>query len=181
VILAERSLRIGDMVKVDGFEGRVTDINTRYTLVRALSGRESIVPNEMLITQRVENSSLADPRVQVSTTLQVAYGTDLDVLLPRLAAAVREVPRVLGDPEPQAQLAGFGADGLNLSVGFWIGDPENGQGNVRSDVNLALLRSLNAQGVSIPFPQRVLHQVPPLNAPEPSEPPSSAAASGAPR
>ena len=65
VILAERSLRIGDMVKVDNFEGRVTDIKTRYTVVRALNGRESIVPNEMLITQRVENSSLADPKVAV--------------------------------------------------------------------------------------------------------------------
>jgi small-conductance mechanosensitive channel len=159
VILAERSLRIGDMVKVDGFEGRVTDINTRYTVIRALTGRESIVPNEMLITQRVENSSLADPKVQISTTLQVAYGTDLEALLPRLAEAVGEVPRVLADPAPLAQLAGFGADGLDLSVGFWIGDPENGQGNVRSAVNLALLRSLNAQGVSIPYPQRVVHQV----------------------
>jgi small-conductance mechanosensitive channel len=158
VILAEQSLRIGDMVKVDNFEGRVTDINTRYTVVRALNGRESIVPNEMLITQRVENSSLADPRVQVSTTLQVAYGTDLDALLPRLGAAVRAVPRVLADPEPLAQLAGFGADGLDLSVGFWIGDPENGQGNVRSEANLALLRTLNELGISIPFPQRVVHQ-----------------------
>ena len=55
VILAERSLRIGDMVKVDSFEGRITDISTRYTVIRALNGRESIVPNEMLITQRVEN------------------------------------------------------------------------------------------------------------------------------
>jgi small-conductance mechanosensitive channel len=158
VILAERSLRIGDMVKVDNFEGRVTDINTRYTVIRALNGRESIVPNEMLITQRVENSSLADPRVQVSTTLQVAYGSDLDTLLPRLGAAVRAVPRVLADPEPLAQLAGFGADGLDLSVGFWIGDPENGQGNVKSEVNLALLRTLNELGISIPFPQRVVHQ-----------------------
>ncbi|MES2957307.1 MAG: mechanosensitive ion channel domain-containing protein [Pseudomonadota bacterium] len=177
VILAERSLRIGDMVRVDNFEGRVTDINTRYTVIRALNGRESIVPNEMLITQRVENSSLADPQVQIATTLQVAYGTDLDALLPRLAAAVVAVPRVLKTPAPQAQLAGFGADGLDLSVGFWIGDPENGQGNVRSDVNLALLRSLDALGVSIPFPQRVLHQVSSVSEPPRSAPPSSAAAS----
>ena len=159
VILAERSLRIGDMVKVDNFEGRVTDINTRYTVIRALNGRESIVPNEMLITQRVENSSLTDPRVSISTELQVAYGTDLDALLPALANAVAGVPRVLSDPAPAVQLASFGADGLNLEVGFWIGDPANGQGNVRSDVNLMLLRTLNARGVSIPFPQRVLHQV----------------------
>ena len=160
VILAERSLRIGDMVKVDNFEGRVTDINTRYTVIRALNGRESIVPNEMLITQRIENSSLADPRVSISTELQVAYGTDLDALLPVLANAVAGVPRVLSDPAPAVQLASFGADGLNLEVGFWIGDPANGQGNVRSDVNLTLLRTLNARGVCIPFPQRVMHQVP---------------------
>jgi small-conductance mechanosensitive channel len=160
VILAERSLRIGDMVKVDNFEGRVTDINTRYTVIRALNGRESIVPNEMLITQRVENSSLADPQVSITTTLQVAYGTDLDALLPRLAAAVAAVPRVLAEPAPGVQLAGFGADGLDLAVMFWIDDPENGQGNVRSDVNLALLRTLNAAGVEIPFPQRVVHQPP---------------------
>ena len=158
VILAERSLRIGDMVKVDNFEGRVTDINTRYTVIRALNGRESIVPNEMLITQRIENSSLADPRVSISTELQVAYGTDLDALLPALVREVAGVPRVLSDPAPAVQLASFGADGLNLEVGFWIGDPANGQGNVRSDVNLVLLRTLNARGVSIPFPQRVMHQ-----------------------
>ena len=58
VILLERSLRIGDFVRVDGFEGRVTDIKTRYTLVRASNGSESVVPNELLLTQRVENLSL---------------------------------------------------------------------------------------------------------------------------
>ncbi|HEY9066728.1 MAG TPA: mechanosensitive ion channel domain-containing protein [Burkholderiaceae bacterium] len=157
VVLAERSLRIGDMVKVDGFEGRITDIRTRYTVIRALNGRESIVPNEILITQRVENSSLADPKVLLQTQVQVAYGTDVIALRPRLEAALREVPRVLGDPGPGIQLSEFGADGMTLTILFWIIDPENGQGNVRSDVNLAVLGVLNAQGVQIPFPQRVLH------------------------
>ena len=157
VVLAERSLRIGDMVKVDGFEGRITDIRTRYTVIRALNGRESIVPNEMLITQRVENSSLADPKVLLQTHVQVAYGTDVHSLRAKLEAAVREVPRVLADPGPAVQLAEFAADGMNLNVLFWILDPENGQGSVRSDVNLAVLALLNAEGVTIPFPQRVLH------------------------
>jgi small-conductance mechanosensitive channel len=157
VVLAERSLRIGDMVKVDGFEGRITDIRTRYTVIRALNGRESIVPNEMLITQRVENSSLADPKVLLQTQVQVAYGTDVHTLRGKIEAAVREVPRVLSDPAPAVQLAEFAADGMNLNVLFWILDPENGQGSVRSDVNLAVLALLNAEGVTIPFPQRVLH------------------------
>ena len=156
VILAERSLRIGDMVKVDGFEGRISDIKTRYTVVRALNGRESIVPNEMLITQRVENSSLADPKVAIATTVQVAYGTELARLMPLLSSAVAAVPRVIDEPAPAVFLSQFAADGLELSISFWIADPANGQNNVRSDVNLAILRTLDAAGVAIPFPQRVV-------------------------
>ena len=161
VILAERSLRIGDMVKVDNFEGRITDIRTRYTVIRALNGREAIVPNEMLITQRVENSSLADPRVLVTTQVQVAYGTDVPALQPLIEAAVARVDRVLADPAPKVQLVAFAADGLELLVNFWIVDPENGQGNVRSEVNLALLAVLGAHGIEIPYPQRVLRRTPP--------------------
>jgi small-conductance mechanosensitive channel len=158
VILAERSMRIGDMVKVDGFEGRITDISTRYTVIRALNGREAIVPNEMMITQRVENSSLADPRVLMTTTVQVAYGSDLDALMPALAQAVSQVARVVPDPAPAVLLSNFAADGLELAVTFWIADSENGQGNVRSAVNLAILRTLTRAGVEIPFPQRVVRQ-----------------------
>ena len=158
VILAERSMRIGDMVKVDGFEGRITDISTRYTVIRALNGREAIVPNEMMITHRVENSSLADRKVAMNTVVQVAYGSDLASLMPRLVAAVAAVPRVIADPAPGVMLTAFASDGLELTVAFWIGDPENGQTNVRSDVNLAILRLLNEARVEIPFPQRVLRQ-----------------------
>jgi len=167
VVLAERALRIGDLVKVDGFEGHITDIKTRYTVIRALSGRESIVPNEMMITQRVENLSLADPNVLISTVVQVAYGTDLETLMPELVAVARRVPRVLSDPGPGVQLSAFAADGLELTLSFWIADPQNGQGNVRSAVNLALLQALNARGVEIPFPQRVVHTLPAAPAPQP--------------
>ncbi len=167
VILAERSVRIGDMVKVDGFEGRITDIRTRYTVIRSLGGRESILPNEMLITQRVENSSLADPRVALSTTVQIAYGSDVPALQPKLEQAMGRVSRVIDDPAPAVQLSAFAADGLELTLQFWIRDPENGQGNVRSDVNLAVLAVLDAEGIQIPFPQRVMHTLP-----APAGPPS---------
>jgi small-conductance mechanosensitive channel len=158
VILAERSLRIGDTVKVDNFEGRITDIHTRYTVVRALNGRESIVPNDLLVTQRIENASLADPLVAVTTQINVGYGTDVAALMPLLSTAVAAVPRVLAEPAPGVMLTNFGADGIELTVAFWIGDPQAGLNNVRSDVNLALLRCLREQGVEIPFPQRVVHQ-----------------------
>lgn len=159
VILAERSLRIGDMVRVDNFEGRISDIKTRYTVIRALGGREAVVPNETLITTRVENLSLTDPSVLLSTVVQVAYGTDVESLMPLMVERVLQVPRVQADPAPSVQLSNFAADGLELTVFFWIADPENGQGGPRSDVNLALLRLLNERGVEIPFPQRVVRSV----------------------
>ena len=107
VILAERSIRIGDMVKVDNFEGRISDIRTRYTVIRSLNGREAIIPNETLITTRVENSSLADPNVLIQTTVPVAYGTDVRKLQPLLQAAAAAVPRVVAKPAPSVQMAAF--------------------------------------------------------------------------
>jgi small-conductance mechanosensitive channel len=159
MILAERSLRIGDMVKIDNFEGRISDIKTRYTVIRALGGREAIVPNETLITNRVENLSLADPQVLVSTVVQVAYGTDLDALFPQLIDAIKQVRRVLSDPGPSVNLSNFAPDGLELTCSFWISDPHNGQGGVKSEVNLAILRLLNQLGIEIPYPQRVVRMV----------------------
>jgi small-conductance mechanosensitive channel len=157
VILAERSLRIGDTVRVDNFEGRITDINTRYTVIRAGNGRESIVPNEMLITQRVENASLTDSDLLLSTVVQVAYGTDLQTVFPALISAIQSVPRVLSTPAPAVQLSNFSADGLELTLLYWIGDPENGAGSARSAVNLAVLDCLQRLSIEIPYPQRVVH------------------------
>ena len=156
VILAERSVRIGDNVRVDGFEGRITDITGRYTVIRSPGGRESIVPNEMLISQRVENLSLADPRVWQSTVVSVGYDSDVDLVMRLLCEAAYASPRVLKEPGPSAALSAFGADGLEFTLGFWIVDPENGTLSLRSDINLAILRALRAHGIDIPFPQRVV-------------------------
>lgn len=157
VILAERSMRIGDFVRVDGFEGVITEINARYTVVRSQSGRESIVPNEMLITSRVENLSLADANVHQTTTVTVAYGSPVELVMSLLLQAALAQPRVLRDPEPSVQLAAFGADGLEFVVAYWINDLPNGQGNLRSDINLAILQALQQNAIEIPYPQRVVH------------------------
>ena len=157
VILAERSLRIGDTVRVDGFEGTVMDIKTRYTLIRSLTGRESIVPNEKLITERIENLSLADPRILLTCDVTVGYDSDVDLVQQILVEAAAATPRVLADPAPGARLARFGADGLEFTLLFWIADPANGQLNVRSDINLRILQALRDAGIDIPYPQRVVH------------------------
>lgn len=157
VILAERSIRIGDNVRVDNFEGRITAINGRYTLIQSTSGREAIVPNEMLITSRVENLSLADTRVWLSTVISVGYDSDVDLVMRLLKDAALACPRVLREPAPGAALSAFGADGLEFTLGFWIADPENGALGLRSQINVAILQALRAHGIDIPYPQRVVH------------------------
>ena len=162
VMLAERSVRIGDNVRVDTFEGRITDIRARYTVVRALSGRESIVPNEMFMANRIENLSLADSQVLQATVVSVGYDSDVDLVMRLLTAAASEQERVLHDPGPGVNLTNFGPDGLEFTLNYWMIDPENGQQNLRSLVNLAVLRALRANDIKIPFPQRVMHASAPL-------------------
>jgi small-conductance mechanosensitive channel len=157
VILGERSVRIGDTVRVDGFEGAVTDIRGRYTVLRAATGVESIVPNELLIIGRVENLSLADTRVWLSSAVTVGYDSDVDLVMTLLEEAAATEPRVMQDPPPRAALQSFGPDGLDFVLGFWIADLPNGRLNVTSAVNVAVLRALRAHRIDIPYPQRVLH------------------------
>jgi small-conductance mechanosensitive channel len=157
VILAERSVRIGDSIRVDTFEGRITDIKARYTVVRAPSGRESIVPNEMFIINRIENLSLTDTRVLQSTVVSVGYDSDAALVMRLLIEAATAQERVLADPEPGANLTNFGADGLEFTLNYWIADPENGLQNLRSLINLQILQSLREHHIDIPYPQRVVH------------------------
>jgi small-conductance mechanosensitive channel len=158
VILAERSMRIGDSVRVDNFEGVITQINARYTVVRSLTGRESIVPNEMLITNRIENLSLVDSKIFQTTVVSVAYDSDVELVRGLLIEATKAQERVLVEPGPSVYLSAFGADGLEFTVGYWLGDPENGQLQLRSSINIAILAALRQNHIEIPFPQRVIHQ-----------------------
>ncbi len=159
VILTERSLRIGDSVLVDNFAGVVTEINARYTVIRSLTGRESIVPNELIITNRVENHSLADKKVWQSTVVSVGYESDVTLVMGLLKQAAVNHERVLRDPSPSVTLSNFGADGLEFTVGYWIADPENGSSNLKSLINLDILQMLREHQIDIPYPQRVVHQI----------------------
>jgi small-conductance mechanosensitive channel len=156
VILLERSIRIGDNVRVDGFVGRITDIKTRYTLVKAGNGRESIVPNETLISNRVENLSLSDLQFNLSTNIVVGYDSDVGQVQAILCGAAVAQSRVLKDPAPVAFLLNFTPDGLEFSLNFCIADPDKGTDNVRSAVNIAILDGLRCADIAVARPRRAL-------------------------
>ncbi len=154
IILIDRSLRLGDTINVSGLTGKVTQIRTRYTVVRGLDGIETLIPNEKLITDVVQNQSSYLTRGYAKVAVQIAYTTDVEQAMTLLARAAEGVERVLDDPAPTPYLASFGADGINLELGFWIAEAANGTSGVRSTVNLNIWRLFDEHGISIPFAQR---------------------------
>ncbi|WP_075643539.1 mechanosensitive ion channel family protein [Paraburkholderia ginsengiterrae] len=154
IILIDRSLRIGDTINVSGLQGMVTQIRTRYTVVRGLDGIETLIPNEKLITDVVQNQSSYLTRGFSKLAVQVAYTSNVEQAMALLAQAAEGVPRVLQEPAPTPYLASFGADGINLELGFWIEDAAKGTSGVRSAVNRNIWRLFSEHDISIPFAQR---------------------------
>jgi len=162
IILLDRSIRIGNLIQLDAnTNGAVSQITTRYTVLRNGNGIEFIVPNETLVSSIVQNQTYSDNRVRVATTVGVAYGTDLEAAMEVLRGVAGAHPRVLKEPPPGVALVQFADSSINLELGFWIGDPEAGAGNVRSEINLALWRAFQEKGIQIPFPQREVRMLSP--------------------
>ena len=156
VILLDRSVRLGDLVTVGDRYGTVTKVTSRYVVVRGLDAVEAIVPNETMVTTTVLNHSLSARDARVAIQIQVAYGTDLERALAVLIEVARANPRVetADDRAPAAFVLRFAESGIDLELGVWIRDPENGQLNLRSDLNLAIWKAFQQNGIGVPFPQR---------------------------
>jgi small-conductance mechanosensitive channel len=154
IILLDRSIRIGNIVQVGTDVGQVTQITTRYTVLSHPAGTEFIVPNETLISTTVQNQTYSNSQLRLSTAVSVAYGSDLELVSRLLIESALAQPRVLAAPPPRVFLTMFADSGINLELGFWIADPDAGKMNVVSDINFAIWRAFQANGVQIPFPQR---------------------------
>jgi len=156
IILLDRSVQLGDMITADNFHGKLTQITTRYVVVRSPDGREAIIPNETLITQTVINHTHTDATVRLATQVQIDYAADIEQAMRLMVDVARRHPRVLVEPPPAALLNKFAESGIDLELGFWINDPENGSGNVRSDINVEIYRAFAAAGVGIATPHMIV-------------------------
>jgi small-conductance mechanosensitive channel len=154
IILLDRSIRIGNIIQVGSDAGEVTQITTRYTVLKHPGGSEYIVPNETLISTTVQNQTYSNTKLRLATTVGVAYDTDLDLASRLMTDVATAHPRALEEPAPKVFLSLFGESCINLELGFWISDPEEGKGNIVSDINFAVWRAFKENGIVIPFPQR---------------------------
>ena len=178
-ILLDRSIRLGDMITVDNRFGIVSRVTSRYTVVRSLDGIEAIVPNDTLATTTVINHTSSSKNTRVALPIQVSYDSDLELALKLSAQAACDEPRALKGPNrPEAFVVRFAENGIEIELGLWINDPENGQLGLRSAINRRIWTLFRANGIRIPLPQRefrpagnVAADVPPTaGLPAPREP-----------
>ncbi len=157
-LLADKSIKPGDAIEIDGTFGWVTGMQSRYVSIRTRDGTELLIPNDHFIVNGVVNWSKSDRIVRLHAPFGVTYATrDLKAVQSLAEQAALTVDRVVSDRKPVCNVMEFGDSSVNLDLRFWIKDPENGQANVRSEVYLALWDALHEAGVEIPFPQRDIY------------------------
>ena len=157
-LLADKSIKPGDAISVDGQFGWVTGMQARYVSIRTRDGTEMLLPNDHFINNGVTNWSKSDHIVRMHAPFGVSYNTrDLKKVQSLAIEAAKTVNRVVSERDPVCNVMEFGDSSVNFDLRFWIRDPQNGQANVRSDVYLAIWDRLHEEGIEIPFPQMDLH------------------------
>jgi len=157
-LLADKSIKPGDALEVDGQFGWVTGMQSRYVSMRTRDGTEHLIPNEHFIANGVINWSKSDRVVRQHAPFGVSYDTlDLERVQQLAIEAAKTVDRVVSDKDPVCNLVEYGDSSVNFDLRFWICDPENGLSNVRSDVYIAIWKSFHENEIEFPYPQIDIH------------------------
>lgn len=157
ILLLDRSIKPGDVIELEETFGWVTSLGARYVALSTRDGKEWLIPNEDLITQRVINWTYLNNRLRLPLKFGVSYHSDVRRAMEVAVEAAASVERVLTDPAPVCRLVGFGDSSVDFELRVWIHDAQAGVVNVRSEVFLELWDRFRAEGIEIPYPQRDLH------------------------
>jgi len=159
IILLDRSIHLGDVLTVDNRNGSVSKLTGRYVVLKSGDGTEAIIPNDTLISSTVVNHSYSNREMRIAITVQVDYASDVEQVMALMLDVARQHERVLKEPPPMAYLKNFADNGIDLELGVWIDDPEEGQLNLKSDLNRAIWQMFRRENIQIPYPQREIRMV----------------------
>ncbi len=157
ILLLDKSIKPGDTIGVSGTFGWIQSLGARYVSVITRDGIEHLIPNEELITTRVENWSYSNELVRQRIPVGISYRADVRRAIELCIAAAAESKRVVSNPSPNCLLKGFGDSSVELEIRYWVLDPQNGLSNLKSEILLGVWDRFHENGVEIPFPQRDLH------------------------
>ncbi len=157
LLLMDKSVKPGDVIAIGTTYGSINSLGARYVSVMTRDGTEHLIPNEELITQRVENWSHSNKLLRLKIDIGISYDSDLHKAMELCLDAVLGIERVLKNPKPVCQLKEFGESSLNLELRIWVDDPQNGVSNIRSAIRLKVWDAFRENGIRFPFPQRDIH------------------------
>ncbi len=157
ILLLDKSIKPGDVISLNQTYGWINKLSARYVSVVTRDGLEHLIPNEDLITNRVENWSFSDTKIRLRAPIGVSYNCDLRKAVELCLEAAMACPRVLNDPAPRCHIRGFGDNCIDLELRFWIPDPSKGVTNIKSMVYLEIWDRFCEHGIEIPYPQRDVH------------------------
>jgi small-conductance mechanosensitive channel len=154
ILLADKSVKPGDIVTIGESHGQVRAMNTRYISVTGNDGREFLIPNEKLVTERVVNWTYYDSNTRIDVNFSTSYEANPRRVCEIAAKIAKATPRVAQIKPPTCSIVEFGEHSMRFSLSFWITDPEKGMGNVRSQVMLALWDAFRIEGADSSYPIR---------------------------
>jgi small-conductance mechanosensitive channel len=157
ILLLDKSIKPGDTIGVSGTYGWIQSLGARYVSVITRDGIEHLIPNEELITTRVENWSYSNDLIRQKIPVGVSYASDVRRAIELCIESAMESPRVVNSPSPVCLLRGFGDSSVDLEIRYWVRDPQNGLSNLKSQILLGVWDRFHEEGIQIPFPQRDLH------------------------
>lgn len=164
IILADKSIKPGDVIQMGDQYGWINFLGSRYVSVVSRSGTEHLIPNENLITNEVVNWSYSNNLVRLKLPVGVSYEADLEKARDLMLEVANNTKRVLVDPKPSCLLMGFGDSTIDLELRVWLNDPQNGLGRVKSELNWGIWRAFREHGIELPYPQRDVHLKPVIGA-----------------
>ena len=160
IVLAERKIRVGDILDVDGIIGTVVEVNTRSSIIRSADDVETMIPNSLFLENRVTNWTLTTSRMRRGVRVGVAYGTHPQSVMEILSDCAGRHGLVCKDPAPFAVFEDFGDNALIFTLYFWVELGKNTNPMVvASDLRLMIEKRFAEAGISVPFPQRDMHLV----------------------
>jgi small-conductance mechanosensitive channel len=157
MILADKSIKPGDVIQLGNTYGWINFLGSRYVSVITRNGIEHLIPNEQLVTGEVINWSYSSNLVRLQVQAGIAYDSDLPAAVNLMLEAAADPVRVLREPGPTCLVTSFGDNAINLELRVWINDPQNGIAAVRSEILMGIWRRFKENGIEMPYPQRVLH------------------------
>src|SRR5450631_504459 len=155
ILLADKSVKPGDLVTIGDSTGRISAMKTRYISVAAGDGREFLIPNEDLVTQKVTNWTYTDKNTLVKISFSTSYDADPRLVCTLAIDVAAAAKRTIKGKPPNCILTEFAEAGMKFALTFWIADPD-GMDNVKSEVMLALWDVFKREGIKVPYPVREL-------------------------